>query len=1100
MATPAPAPAASDVADPQTDDPPQAEAATAVESGLAEAEAAASAAEPDGASNPSSSAAPAAAAVDGSASGDAAPSGPASTPDPTGTSSSVAPRPQASPATPAPPGPRPPLVGSPAYMAPPSSTSPAFSYNVLPRAPPPPQVGSGAALQQPAPSPALMAPPIPASALQPPAPGPYFGNRPSFSYNVVSHANARLPTGQQFQLDTGTNHAGQISRFVPPGSLQPPAPAQFARPSAALPGSMTPNTPGSMRLPFPAPRPSNIPFGASSQQGNSDVNTSKSNAPSAQEISPRTMQVHSGLQSNSPSTIASASGSPSIAVQIPTNQSVQPRPEMFGAVGPSVPGQPSAAFSNPTSLLGRPFVPSATPLPQTTPSVANPAVIPQNSQPPFYPSYPSAPGIGPPQPLWGHPHPQQPTGFQQTPFQSYPAGPVGSHGRPMVGTSVTTVSSNFPPPGVQASTNPGSEQRTNTSAEQPSTGNQTNDQLEDKRNTGVQDSDAWSAHKTESGAIYYYNALTGESTYQRPPSYKGESEKVATQPVPVSWDKLAGTDWSIVTTSDGKKYYYDNKHKVSSWQLPPEVAEFLRNAESGTGSLKEGSNSLQDAGTAENKGVMGTDTSTPAIQTGGRDSLPLRQTVAPASPSALDLIKKKLQDAGASSAPSPLATPSSATSELNGSKPADAASKGQQVSNNGEKSKDNNGDENMSGSSSESDDEEHGPSKEDCIRQFKEMLKERGVAPFSKWEKELPKIVFDPRFKAIPSHSTRRAIFDHYVRTRAEEERKEKRAAQKAAVEAYRQLLEEASEDINTKADYQEFKRKWGADPRFEALDRKEREALFNEKVKAVQEKIQSTRKAVIDDFKAMLRESKDITSTSRWTKVKENFRSDPRYKAMKHEERENVFIEYISELKSAEQEAEQAAKAKVDEQAKLREREREMRKRKEREEQEMERVKLKIRRKEAVSSYQALLVEMIKDPKASWTESKPKLEKDPQGRAVNPDLGKGDAEKLFRDHVKDLYERCVRDFRALLSEVITAEVAARTTDEGKTAVNSWSEAKGLLKSDPRYNKLASKDRESIWRRYADDLTRKLKQSDTKEDKPDTDVRQRRSSDPPRRR
>lgn len=30
---------------------------------------------------------------------------------------------------------------------------------------------------------------------------------------------------------------------------------------------------------------------------------------------------------------------------------------------------------------------------------------------------------------------------------------------------------------------------------------------------------------------------------------------------------------------------------------------------------------------------------------------------------------------------------------------------------------------------------------------LQEMLKERGVAPFSKWEKELPKIVFDPRFK-----------------------------------------------------------------------------------------------------------------------------------------------------------------------------------------------------------------------------------------------------------------------------------------------------------------------------------------------------------------
>lgn len=39
------------------------------------------------------------------------------------------------------------------------------------------------------------------------------------------------------------------------------------------------------------------------------------------------------------------------------------------------------------------------------------------------------------------------------------------------------------------------------------------------------------------------------------------------------------------------------------------------------------------------------------------------------------------------------------------------------------------------------------------------------------------------------------------------------------------------------------------------------------------------------------------------------------------------------------------------------------MRKRKEREEQEMERVRLKVRRKEAVASFQALLVERIKDP-----------------------------------------------------------------------------------------------------------------------------------------
>lgn len=47
--------------------------------------------------------------------------------------------------------------------------------------------------------------------------------------------------------------------------------------------------------------------------------------------------------------------------------------------------------------------------------------------------------------------------------------------------------------------------------------------------------------------------------------------------------------------------------------------------------------------------------------------------------------------------------------------------------------------------------------------------------------------------QAIPSYSARRSLFEHYVKTRAEEERKEKRAAQKAAIEGFKQLLDEAS-------------------------------------------------------------------------------------------------------------------------------------------------------------------------------------------------------------------------------------------------------------------------------------------------------------------
>lgn len=60
-----------------------------------------------------------------------------------------------------------------------------------------------------------------------------------------------------------------------------------------------------------------------------------------------------------------------------------------------------------------------------------------------------------------------------------------------------------------------------------------------------------------------------------------------------------------------------------------------------------------------------------------------------------------------------------------------------------------------------------------------------------------------------------------------------------------------------------------------------------------------------------------------------------------------------------------------------MKERERALRKRKEREEQEVERVRSKARRKEAVESYQALLVEIIKDPQVLSCKRPQKYYKD---------------------------------------------------------------------------------------------------------------------------
>lgn len=39
---------------------------------------------------------------------------------------------------------------------------------------------------------------------------------------------------------------------------------------------------------------------------------------------------------------------------------------------------------------------------------------------------------------------------------------------------------------------------------------------------GKEQLEAWTAHRTETGIVYYYNALTGQSTYEKPSGFRGE--------------------------------------------------------------------------------------------------------------------------------------------------------------------------------------------------------------------------------------------------------------------------------------------------------------------------------------------------------------------------------------------------------------------------------------------------------------------------------------------------------------------------------------------------------------------------------------------------
>lgn len=62
--------------------------------------------------------------------------------------------------------------------------------------------------------------------------------------------------------------------------------------------------------------------------------------------------------------------------------------------------------------------------------------------------------------------------------------------------------------------------------------------------------------------MYYYNTVSEESAWERPPDFKGDTEKVAEQPVPSSSNVVLGTAWSEVKCLDGRVYYYNSESEV----------------------------------------------------------------------------------------------------------------------------------------------------------------------------------------------------------------------------------------------------------------------------------------------------------------------------------------------------------------------------------------------------------------------------------------------------------------------------------------------------------------------------------------------------------
>uniref|UniRef100_A0A4W6F623 Transcription elongation regulator 1 n=1 Tax=Lates calcarifer TaxID=8187 RepID=A0A4W6F623_LATCA len=524
----------------------------------------------------------------------------------------------------------------------------------------------------------------------------------------------------------------------------------------------------------------------------------------------------------------------------------------------------------------------------------------------------------------------------------------------------------------------------------------------------------WSEYKTADGKTYYYNNRTLESTWDKPQALieKGtpwglihthtdfepkeeemtEEEKAAQKARPIATNPIPGTPWCVVWTGDDRVFFYNPTTRLSMWDRPEElvgradVDKHIQEPPHKRG-LEDGKKTGEDE---EPELAIATEEN--------QDEEPTKAK------------KRKKEDV------------KEADSEKEAAMEAELRAARERAI----------------------------VPLEARMTQFREMLLERGVSAFSTWDKELHKIVFDPRYLLL-NPKERKQVFDQYVKTRAEEERKEKKNKLMQAKDEFRRMMEDAK--LTPRTTFSEFAVKHGRDPRFKTIEKmKDREAIFVEFITAMRKREKEDSKSrgekVKQDFFDLLNEQ-HIEGGQRWSKVKERLETDPRYKSVDSSAlREELFKQYMEkQAKSVDIEKERELERQARIEASLREREREVQKARSEQTKEIDREREQHKREEAIQHFKALMSDMVRSSDATWSDTRRNLRKDHRWESASL-LEREEKEKLFNEHVEALAKKKKEHFRQLLDE--TSMITLTTT---------WKEVKKVIKEDPRCIKFSSSDR-----------------------------------------
>ena len=269
----------------------------------------------------------------------------------------------------------------------------------------------------------------------------------------------------------------------------------------------------------------------------------------------------------------------------------------------------------------------------------------------------------------------------------------------------------------------------------------------------------WRAIKTPDGGrhTYYHNVRTNETTWIKPAGFVDANGRAQS--------KIEGTDWVEVSQPSGPSYFHNPKSGEVTWHAPEEVkAAFAARAAARAGAPPPGAalapgpaatkpappqqapqQILRAAAPepADDPTIPDDDDIDIDIDIDAYEVEPVVPVEEVAPPEPAPVAATKVPTAPAASSKVPAAPAESSPPLPAADDPFIAARK----------------------------------AKEAAAESFRSLLRERGVDGRARWDRWHSKLVGDPRFQQVATHSERRSAFEKYVRTVADEEKAAKRAA-----------------------------------------------------------------------------------------------------------------------------------------------------------------------------------------------------------------------------------------------------------------------------------------------------------------------------------